>query len=97
MAAAMMPIGPAPVISTSSPTRSNDSAVCVALPSGSRNDATSSLMWSGSLNALTAGMDRYSAKAPGRLDPDALGVAAQVPLARPGSCGSAAGDVPLGR
>ena len=32
MAAAIMPIGPAPVMSTSSPTRSNDSAVCVALP-----------------------------------------------------------------
>ena len=32
MAAAMMPIGPAPVTSTSSPTTSNCSAVWVALP-----------------------------------------------------------------
>jgi len=35
IATADTPIGPAPVISTSSPTRSNDSAVCAALPSGS--------------------------------------------------------------
>ena len=30
--APMMPIGPAPVTSTSSPTRSKESAVCTALP-----------------------------------------------------------------
>ena len=36
IAAAITPIGPHPVMSTSSPTRSNDNAVCTALPSGSR-------------------------------------------------------------
>ncbi len=55
IATAMMPIGPAPVISTSSPTRSKDNAVCVALPNGSRMDAISSLMMSGNLNTLNAG------------------------------------------
>jgi len=35
-AAAIIPIGPAPVTSTSSPTRGNASAVCTALPSGSK-------------------------------------------------------------
>ena len=58
IATAMMPIGPAPVISTSSPTRSKDSAVCVALPNGSRIAAMSSLMTSGSLKTLKAGTMR---------------------------------------
>src|SRR5688572_17702697 len=65
----MMPIGPAPVISTSSPTRLKLSAVWVALPNGSRMAASSSLMPSGILKALTAGMARYSANAPSRLTP----------------------------
>src|SRR5450755_907810 len=65
----MMPIGPAPVISTSSPTRLNDSAVCVALPKGSKIDARSSEISSGILNALNAGITRYSANAPSRLTP----------------------------
>ena len=69
IAAAMMPIGPAPVISTSSPTSGNDSAVCVALPNGSKIDARSSPMSSGILNALNAGITRYSANAPSRLTP----------------------------
>ena len=37
----MHPIGPAPVMSTSSPTRSNESAVWTALPNGSKIDSTS--------------------------------------------------------
>src|SRR5450755_4169280 len=65
----MIPIGPAPVIKTSSPTRLNDSAVCVALPKGSKIDARSSEISSGILNALKAGITRYSAKAPSRLTP----------------------------
>ena len=69
MATAMQPMGPAPVMSTSSPTRSKDRAVWVALPSGSRNAATSSEMSSGSGKAFTAGMARYSAKQPGRFTP----------------------------
>ena len=43
-AAAMQPIGPAPVMSTSSPSTGNDSAVCTALPNGSKIEATSSSM-----------------------------------------------------
>src|SRR5262249_52744513 len=65
----MHPIGPAPVMSTSSPTRLNDSAVCVALPKGSKIAAISSGMSSGILNALNAGITRYSANAPSRLTP----------------------------
>src|SRR6185312_14458977 len=41
-AAAMMPMGPAPVTSTSSPSTGNAKAVCTALPSGSKIAATSS-------------------------------------------------------
>ena len=62
-------MGPAPVISTSSPTRSNDNAVWVALPKGSKIAARSSAMPSGILKALKAGMARYSAKAPSRFTP----------------------------
>src|ERR1700676_552513 len=69
IATAMMPMGPAPVISTSSPTTLNASAVCVALPNGSRMDAISSSMAGGNLNTLVAGMVRYSANAPGRFTP----------------------------
>ena len=65
----MMPMGPAPVISTSSPTTLNDSAVWVALPNGSRIEAMSSSMAAGSLNTFEAGSAMYSAKQPGRLTP----------------------------
>ena len=68
-AAAIIPIGPAPETSTSSPTRSNDSAVCTALPNGSKMEAKSSEILSGILKALNAGITRYSAKQPGRLTP----------------------------
>ena len=66
IATAMMPIG---AISTSSPTRLNDSAVCVALPNGSKIDARSSEISGGILNALNAGIARYSANAPSRFTP----------------------------
>ena len=56
IAVAMTPIGPAPVISTSSPTTSYRSAVWVALPSGSSTAATSSVMWSGTTNTFCAGI-----------------------------------------
>src|SRR5664280_2767819 len=46
-AAAMSPIGPAPVTSTSSPTSGNDSAVCTALPNGSKIAARSGFMSAG--------------------------------------------------
>ena len=51
-AAAIIPIGPAPVIKTSSPTKSNDNAVCTALPKGSKIAAKSSEISSGNLKAL---------------------------------------------
>jgi hypothetical protein len=66
---AITPMGPAPVMSTSSPTRSKDSAVCTALPKGSKKAAISSLMPSGSLKTLNAGIATYSAKQPWRLTP----------------------------
>ncbi len=68
-AAAIIPIGPAPVISTSSPTKSNESAVCTALPNGSKIDARSSEIPSGILNALNAGITKYSEKQPVRFTP----------------------------
>src|SRR5690606_9920674 len=55
MAAAITPIGPAPVMRTSSPTTSKARAVWVALPSGSSTAATSSGMWSGSGYTFWAG------------------------------------------
>ncbi|HVE85771.1 MAG TPA: alcohol dehydrogenase catalytic domain-containing protein, partial [Myxococcales bacterium] len=69
MAAAMQPMGPAPVMSTSSPTRSNESAVCTAFPSGSKKAAISSGTPLGTLNTFTAGIATYSANAPLRCTP----------------------------
>jgi hypothetical protein len=56
IAAASTPIGPAPVMSTSSPTQSKRSAVWVALPSGSRIAATSSVTCDGTTNTFSAGI-----------------------------------------
>ena len=69
IAAAMQPMGPAPVMSTSSPTRSHCSAVCVALPSGSKQARTSSGIPGSTWTALLAGRHKNSAKAPSRLTP----------------------------
>ena len=69
MPAAMMPIGPAPVISTSSPITSNSSAQCAALPYGSKNAASSDGIWSGIGQRFDAGIAMYSANAPGRFTP----------------------------
>jgi hypothetical protein len=44
IADAIRPIGPAPVMSTSSPSTGNASAVCTALPNGSKIAATSMSM-----------------------------------------------------
>ena len=67
--APMMPMGPAPVTSTSSPTRSKLSAVCTALPNGSKIAATSSGTSSGIGTTFDSGTQRYSAKLPGRCTP----------------------------
>ena len=62
-------MGPAPVISTSSPSTSKLSAVCTAFPKGSKHARTSSGMCGSAPQTLVIGMQRYSAKAPGRLTP----------------------------
>ncbi len=72
MAAAIRPIGPAPVINTSSPITSNDSAVWVALPSGSKELRTSSEMPESAGHTLVTGSERNSANAPSRLTPTPL-------------------------
>lgn len=65
----MTPIGPAPVISTSSPTIGHCSAVWVALPKGSKQAPTSGAMASGCTQTLVAGSTMYSANVPSRLTP----------------------------
>ena len=65
----MQPIGPAPVMSTSSPTRSNESAVCTALPNGSKQESTSSGIDGSACQQLSCGIATNSAHAPGRLTP----------------------------
>ena len=64
IAADIIPIGPAPVISTSSPTRSNDKVAWTAFPKGSKIAPTSSLTESGSGTTFDSGTLTYSAKAP---------------------------------
>ena len=71
-AAAIRPIGPAPVISTSSPSVLKASAVWTALPSGSKIAATSRSTPSRWRQTLVIGSAMYSAKAPGRLTPTPL-------------------------
>src|SRR5437588_1389087 len=67
--AAMIPIGPAPVISTSSATNRNWVAVWTALPNGSKIDATSRSILVRCGHRLPAGMTMNSAKAPSRWTP----------------------------
>src|SRR5699024_4705678 len=71
---ALCPIGPAPVISTSSPTTSYFSAVCTALPSGSNTAPRSGLISSSPpscscTHTFWCGSVTYSAKAPSRWTP----------------------------
>ncbi|CAM5270348.1 hypothetical protein STANM309S_00714 [Streptomyces tanashiensis] len=68
-AAAMMPIGPAPVTRTSSPTSGKERAVCTALPKGSKIAATSRSTGTRCTHTLEAGSATYSAKAPSRPTP----------------------------
>ena len=68
-AAAMMPIGPAPVTSTSSPSTGKARAVCTALPNGSKIAAMSRSISGECFQRLVTGKAMYSAKAPGRLTP----------------------------
>ena len=94
-AAAMMPIGPAPVISTSSPSTGNDSAVCTALPNGSKIEATS---WSidGSMVPDVGHRQReIFGERPGPIHADALRVLAEMPAAGQAISAAAADDVPF--
>src|SRR6056297_1483661 len=65
----MIPMGPAPVTSSSSPTRSKLSAVCTALPNGSKIAAISSGISAGIGTTFISGIQTYSAKEPGRFTP----------------------------
>ena len=67
--AAMIPIGPAPVTSTSSPSIGNASAVCTALPNGSKIAATPHSTGCRCTQALVDGRATYSANAPSTCTP----------------------------
>ncbi len=63
------PIGPAPVISTSSPRTGKARAVCTAFPNGSKIAATSSSMPGQWCQMLLIGSTTYWANAPSRPTP----------------------------
>mmetsp|Transcript_32430 Transcript_32430/g.82304 ORF Transcript_32430/g.82304 Transcript_32430/m.82304 type:complete len:243 (+) Transcript_32430:422-1150(+) len=81
IATAMMPMGPAPVMSTSSPTRSKDRAVCVAFPRASMKLATSSVTLSWSSKTFWARKAEVFCEATGPIHADTGGRPAQVPPA----------------
>ena len=92
-AAAMMPMGPAPVISTSSPSTGNESAVCTALPKGSKMAATS---WS-TLRMVAPDVghrqrDEFGESA-GTIHADALVLRAEMPAAGKAVAAAAADHV----
>ena len=90
----MMPIGPAPVISTSSPSTGNDSAVCTALPKGSKMAATSQVdVRDRGCQMLVIGRTMYSANAPGRLTPTPERVRAEMAAAGQAVAAASADDV----
>ena len=95
IAAAMMPIGPAPVISTSSPTRSNESAVCAALPNGieDRGDLVGDVV--GDREGVLRGDHEVVGEGAGAVHAHALRVAAQVAAAGAAVAAMAADDVAL--
>ena len=94
-AAAMMPIGPAPVISTSSPSTGNESAVWTALPNGSKIAATSQIDARLVVPDVGHRQRDVLGERAGPVDADALGVLAQVPAAGQAVAAAAADDVPL--
>ncbi len=95
--APMMPIGPAPVTRTSSPTRSKESAVWTALPNGSKIAAISSGISSGIGTTLRLRNADKLAERAGTVDADAERVAAQMPPARPAVAALAANDMAFAR
>jgi hypothetical protein len=95
--APMMPIGPAPVTSTSSPIRSKDSAVWTALPSGSKMAATSSGHVVGDRHDIVLRQRQKLAERARPVDADAQRIAAQMPPARAAVAAVAADDMALAR
>jgi hypothetical protein len=94
MATAMMPIGPAPVISTSSPTRLKDSAVGgVAQRVEDRGDLVGDRRRQ--LEHVRGRQRHVLGEAPGAVDADADRVAAQVAASGAAVAAVAAGDVAL--
>ena len=91
----MMPIGPAPVTSTSSPSNGKVSAVCTALPNGSKIAATSRSIGCRCTQALLAGSDHVLGERAVEVYADAAGVDAQVPTAGPAVAAPAADQVAL--
>ena len=88
-AAAMMPIGPAPVTSTSSPTRSKESAVCTALPSGSRIAPSSSSIVVGQRHGVEGRDLHILGEGAGDVDADAAGLGIEMVAPAPRARGSA--------
>ena len=91
----MMPIGPAPVISTSSPSTSNESAVCTALPNGSKIAATSRSIAVGVMPDVGHRQGDVLGERARAVHADALGVLAEVPAAGQAVAAAAADHVPL--
>ena len=92
-AAAMMPIGPAPVISTSSPSTGNDSAVCTALPKGSKMAATSRIDCGSMPPDIGHRQRDVFGEGARPVHADALGVRAEMPAAGETVAAAAADDV----
>ena len=94
---AMQPIGPAPVMSTSSPTRSNESAVWTALPSGSEQEITSSGILGSHRQRFELGTETIFGEATRPIHADALCVRAKVTPAGEAIAAMTANDVAFGR
>ena len=88
-------MGPAPVISTSSPIRSKLSAVWTALPNGSKKAEISSGISFGHPEGVERRQHQVLGEAAVAVHADADGVAAQVALAGAAVAAVAAGDVPF--
>ena len=94
-AAAMQPIGPAPVISTSSPSTGNWSAVWTAFPNGSKIAATSASMPSAVVPDVRHRQRDQLGERARPVDADAARVRAQVAAAGHAVAAAAADDVAL--
>ena len=95
MPPAMMPMGPAPVMSTSSPMSGNISAVCVALPKASKKETTSSGRLSSMAMTLRAGMQTILCERAVTVNADADVVLAPLDIAGVAVAAVAAGDMAL--